>query len=130
MAQGVVVTDQEHTPEPWSTSTWVEQPNNRTKPMIVSGGVAVAITHPAPICRQDECEANAHRIVACVNALQGIGNPSAIADLVEAAQAVSEWDWNGLRSMPEHCDWTDALMAIGCLYEALSALNEEESSDG
>jgi len=52
------------TPPPWNVSTWIEQPNNRTKPMVAAGGVTVAITHPAPICQQDECGANAHLIAA------------------------------------------------------------------
>lgn len=49
---------------PWSKSYWIEQPGNRYKPMVAAGGVTVAITHPAPICQQDECEANAHLIAA------------------------------------------------------------------
>lgn len=56
-----------HTPTPWNVSTWVEQPNNRTKPMVAAKGVTIAITHPAPICQESECEANARHIVKCVN---------------------------------------------------------------
>lgn len=56
--------DTKFTPPPWNVSTWIEQPNNRTKPMVAAVGVTVAITHPSPICQQDECEANAHLIAA------------------------------------------------------------------
>lgn len=56
-----------HTDTPWNLSTWIEQPNNKTKPMISAKGVTIAITHPAPICLEDECEANARHIVHCVN---------------------------------------------------------------
>lgn len=56
-----------HTELPWGVSTWIEQPNNKTKPMISAKGVTVAITHPAPICQESECEANARLIVNAVN---------------------------------------------------------------
>lgn len=36
--------------------------------------------------------ANAHRIVACVNALAGIEDPGAVAELVEAARLYAEHD--------------------------------------
>lgn len=52
------------TPTPWNTSYWIEQPNNRHKPMVVAGGVTIAIMHPAPVCQMSECEANAHLIAA------------------------------------------------------------------
>lgn len=56
--------------------------------------------------------ANAERIVACVNAMQGIRNPQAIAGLVEAAWGVIE---------------NPDMKAMMRLSEALAALDAEES---
>lgn len=52
------------TPGPWEASIWIEQPGNRLKPMVGASGVTIAITNPAPICQEHECEANAHLIAA------------------------------------------------------------------
>ena len=57
----------EHTKGELSVSAWIEAPNNKAKPSIVSDGVTVAITHPAPICKWGECEANAKRIALTWN---------------------------------------------------------------
>lgn len=46
------------TPGPWITSLWLDG-RGGSKPMVAAGGITVAVTHPAPICDTDECEANA-----------------------------------------------------------------------
>jgi hypothetical protein len=71
-----------HTPEPWSVVTphpgqFAIVPENRQKH---------ATTHTLAYIRdfQSNDEANAARIVACVNACEGIADPGAVPDLLAA----------------------------------------------
>ena len=80
------VTRAKHTPEPW----------NFTPPDGVERGMVGSSTHPW-ICELDdfdtaESEANAQRIVACVNACTGIADPVAALEAVkEAIRTVMTW---------------------------------------
>lgn len=74
-----------HTPEPWSVVTphpgqFAIVPENRQKH---------ATTHTLAYIRdfQSNDEANAARIVACVNACEGIADPGAVPDLLEALKS-------------------------------------------
>lgn len=98
-----------HTPEPWRMDHEV---------IRAAGGEPICVlTHPTgadggdrmewplmpgePRADSDEAEANGARIVACVNALDGL-EPSGVADLIEAAGELDDQirgigfeDWHG-----------------------------------
>jgi hypothetical protein len=72
-----VTMETKHTPEPWEIADT----------SIIAGDICIAVIeddggYEAPY---EERQANAARIVACVNALAGL-NPEAIKDVVEALQ--------------------------------------------
>ncbi len=73
-----------HTPEPWKVDakvneTYVRGPENEL----------IADTHTLPVPeRYDEEYANASRIVACVNACEGI-NPEAVPNMLKALKLAS-----------------------------------------
>lgn len=76
-----------HTPEPWGIWT---RPDADSL-MITDNRYARHLAYMVGDGPEDE--ANAHRIVACVNGCEGIANPSAVKDLLEAAEAiVGEWE--------------------------------------
>lgn len=78
-----------HTPGPWSASTdWLNGP-----PVILDGdGIHIAKV-VGRSTTEDEDLANARRIVACVNALEGVDDPeSAMRELRGALAAVVSWD--------------------------------------
>jgi len=69
-----------HTPEPWVISEY-PAPSGRTH-LQLEGGIGFIIDmHP---------NENYPRIVAAVNALQGIDNPAAFREMAEAAMALAE----------------------------------------
>ena len=76
-----------HTKEPWRiykhSAAHVENENGRG--VCSTGGYADNFSNGA---FHDENEANAHRIVACVNALAGY-NPDAVADVVAALEQIA-----------------------------------------
>lgn len=78
-----------HTSEPWETSKTAMRDGSR----VVYGmaGYAdkpVACVYGAPDIAEPEAEANAARIVACVNACAGIEDPSTARAL---ARELAEW---------------------------------------
>ena len=48
----------------WKTSFWIDQPGNVVKPMVMSDGLTIAITHPCPAVSEEECQANANVMAA------------------------------------------------------------------
>ena len=66
-----------HTPEPWTC-----------RKNTHDNGEWVIQKKPLPVA-DVECEADARRIVACVNACAGI-NPEAVPDLIKACQDVED----------------------------------------
>jgi hypothetical protein len=78
----------QHTPTPWSTEAAYSPEAGRDVPspyILGPDGQNVA----AAMAWHDEYNANAARIVACVNALAGL-NPSAIPALVEALRRIAD----------------------------------------
>ena len=55
--------------------------------LIISASCHEYVAEDCPIVPTDEQEANAARIVACVNALEGY-NPAAVRDVVEALRSI------------------------------------------
>lgn len=84
-----------HTKEPWTTK--IRQPGTM---------LTIESTNEEYVCSllgdEEYKQANAERIVSCVNALEGL-NPEAIAELVEAAE---ETIGAGYSSDPQ--SWSDA----------------------
>ena len=82
----------QHTPGPWKVST-----ANPYAVNTVSGGIATAhgtddANYSEFFPSTEQAKANARRIVACVNACEGI-NPEAVPDLLEALKdAVAAYD--------------------------------------
>ena len=79
----------EHTLGPWSIEQahfdpWVVAPDGRYVIATVATGGDMS----------KEGHANARRIVACVNACEGI-NPEAVAELVEALEGLHQCFWEG-----------------------------------
>ena len=72
-----------HTPEPW------ERNGKRIERIYLGMKVSEQVELIARVYGEDS-EANARRIVACVNACAGI-NPKAVPELVEALEAAELW---------------------------------------
>ena len=72
----------DYTSGPWR---WVER---RATALVLIGNGDHAVAHMAPSRRQPAKRADADRIVACVNACDGI-NPEAVPDLLAACEAAS-----------------------------------------
>lgn len=113
------MTDQEHTPEPWSVYEPSDDTGRWTTGVEGPNGEAVVFTSDEPEEGITE-SANAHRIVACVNALQGIRNPSAVWELVEAA--------NEALDAMQRDDSTQQASAWLRLDAAITAMDAEEST--
>lgn len=68
----------EHTPEPWEISTHLGVTNPHYVGVIAHLGLntednmIAVVTSPGHVVTMAECDANARRIVACVNACAGI----------------------------------------------------------
>jgi len=82
----------EHTPEPWKLlpARNIDSPVGGSNPMLAvgmvgAGSVTAYVSDGWPL---DEQVANGERIVACVNACQGI-NPEAVKDMLEYLQRLS-----------------------------------------
>lgn len=76
-----------HTPEPWE---WFSNPHEEVAIAAVDGGCTIALLgckELDPDCAKEVNEADAARIVDCVNSCKGI-NPEAVPDLLEALKAV------------------------------------------
>lgn len=99
---------EEATQGEWVESSWISQPGSRVSPMVASGGVTVCITHPAPVCPQRECEANARLITSMHRALP------ALLDVADAARRVAE-----------RCEIQGGWQAMRALELALARLEED-----
>lgn len=92
----------EHTPEPWMAGTVGELTGlNRDELPIYtvegSAGPVIAMVWPIMADHDDDLqEANAARIVACVNALAGIEDPAAIVPLFKELL-----DWSESRDLDD-----------------------------
>ena len=98
-----------HTPGPWTT--FHDTLDNRTNGICIYGnpstpnethmGVLVGCTDTLDPENEDHAEemlANAERIVACVNALEGVKNPEAIKSLLDALNRKDKDTIGSLRS--------------------------------
>lgn len=95
-------TSNAHSPEPWKANKAVKSSNFGNRVAHVEASVAVdgkptfyftvAKVLGGPQDRSEVAEANAARLVACVNACKGI-NPEAVSDLLtEAHLNATRWD--------------------------------------
>ena len=77
----------QHTPEPWRTEKnhWGDVNIIRSEHFFV--GCTIVRGIPEPLPPREEIEANAARIVACVNGCAGL-NPTAYKECVEAMHYV------------------------------------------
>ena len=94
--------------EPWVVEVLTGRDGSAVAHLIADGGAAVANTRVG----------KAHRIVACVNALAGIKNPGAVAELIRCGRA-----WKAERNNDR--DQIHEAYAIGALMSALAALDQE-----
>ena len=82
-----------HTPIPWRKDGTGILGNNRAMGIeaivAIVGGVNCSWVNMEELRSEDH--ANAQRIVDCVNALEGFADPSAAADLLEAAKLAEKW---------------------------------------
>lgn len=101
------MTQGKHTPGPWEVQTpmgdgapWIVQSGKQAYEWeaIAALGDCLEDLNPRSVAART-IAANAARIVSCVNACEGIADPSAIKDVVEAAkrhleayEAKSNWD--------------------------------------
>lgn len=98
-------TETKHTPGPW----YVEQPYQEPGAYIACKWTTALVCKmfKAADCSAEQVEANASRIVACVNACEGIENPgealeafrkaaSPFADLIESHDAIPSDDKGGI----------------------------------
>lgn len=85
------------TPGPWVVSRWLDG-RGGSKPMVAARGVTVAITHPAPVCDTEQCEANAELIA---NA------PTDIHHLLDRVERLETW----VRRAGNVVDYVDATIA-------------------
>lgn len=78
-----------HTSGPWKTSP-AKHNICDTFGVKKESGSWIALCHPFEDkkIKREEAEANASRIVSCVNALEGFADPEAAKDLLEAAEDV------------------------------------------
>ena len=118
--------DTKHTAEPWRKVRSQDRLNPHDIGIARDGIQAVlaecyAEFHAKGDVRPAECEANAARIVACVNALAGL-NPEAVPALVEAAEAVDGAFTTWLAEYATGPDEGRALRSITALRAALAAV--------
>lgn len=108
-----------HTPEPWSVGVGVDAKCGRHRAEVRTDNIPlpIASTMFFGITPQEECEANAARIVACVNALAD-RDPSKLAELIEAARVHSDVDG------PDRT-WEERKSSLHRLQRALSAFRKE-----
>ena len=100
------MSDPKHSPEPWTVDDEHDALDIvRSRGSLVGEFYWAADDRPRAV-RTAEAEANAARTVACVNACEGIANPAALRELIEAA-----------RILPTNHD--------SRLRRALAALDEE-----
>lgn len=89
-----------HTAEPWFFGSVITAADH----------VGIAQIMDNPKWPNGEVEANAQRIVACVNACEGIADPSVVPEMLEALRAVH----NSLflhSEYPKVCEQVDAAIA-------------------
>lgn len=104
-----------HTKEPWKTV-----PNNAIDLMGISHRIVWSESNHYDVCYvtpgsdDNNGNANAARIVACVNALAGISNPDALPELLAACLA----QING-----KSVDWEEHQMCIRLAYEKLGIVS-------
>lgn len=82
------------TPEPWEVRVWDgDQWPERRVSLAAKGGRGRAIAISPRYVSADQSLSELSRAAACVNALQGIANPSAVREVIEAARfAVPDLD--------------------------------------
>lgn len=111
--------EQKWTPEPWS----LDSENIHIGSIATLHGDAEGwreIWAPWSGGMTDQ-NANAERIVTCVNALAGIENPSAVRELVEALKDIATSDERGI------CDSGYGAQRVA--VDALTALDQKEGGE-
>lgn len=105
-----------HTPEPWAVGVGVDGKWGRHHASVRTDNIPfpIASTMFFGITPQEECEANAARVVACVNALAGIPDPAAEMARLRAVEAAL----TRIASMPT--DRFSPEVTASFLHEAIS----------
>ena len=103
-----------HTPEPWEIEVWGHELFGVYPNPAGPEGVIARVTEGGA-----ENKANAHRIVACVNACAGIADPSAVPDLLEAATLIDSMDFVEGYTFPAS-DWPKLWHALTLARAALA----------
>ena len=89
-----------HTPGPWMIVEASKCDVRSESRHICYTGPVEPIGYPRHYANEDR--ANASRIVACVNGCEGIADPSAVRELLEALEAlVVQEDWEGDDVLPD-----------------------------
>lgn len=81
-----------HTPTPWTIFIRPYAEDNEVRKIQT-------VDHQIEIASRVD-HFDAERIVSCVNALEGIENPEAIKELIEAAKNLRDWCDNNLNGVP------------------------------
>lgn len=118
-----------HTPEPWRAEMnsvyWEFQD---TYGDLIGDTCASSASEPHHGCSLALGEANANRLVACVNALAGVPDPAAfVAAARELADASTNYEQASFGTVGPD---TDRLMKAVAAFHAADRPNEQEGDDG
>lgn len=111
-----------HSPGPWAALTYCIYAQTDASTDVYNRLVAETSIDDSPIdLEHEECAANAERIVACVNALEGIENPEAIQKAIWFIRSIAQES----RLAPDHPNRriTDGLQVLA--KEVLELLGDE-----
>lgn len=79
---------QKHTPEPWFSEP--TEGSDKSGDILIGGAAGELIAVCKSLLGDRPVEDNAERIVACVNACEGIADPSCVPELLAALKACDE----------------------------------------
>ena len=112
----------QHTPEPWDHQNCTvfaldeRRCVNRFSALVQGGIVRLGanVTFGTPTVRTSdaELEANARRIVECVNACEGIADPSVVPEMVEALKEAVDAEWENRDTEGFPADWLGAAISV------------------
>ncbi len=110
-----------HTPGPWHNEQGFIVANNKVVGQAMMPSKDSSVTNLYSAKKAEEMEANAARIVECVNACEGIENPADFVEIVK--QALQEaYDYIDLDITPEGKLPEDATRAIRLIMTARRAM--------
>ena len=79
-----------HTPGPWAVSAYLSSRPDQIRKNYVSAADGINGNWRLFVTEGPDAEANAARIVACVNACEGLADPSVVSELVTALECVTD----------------------------------------